>query len=201
MCDGVAPSYAAVVTGFGGVQGFAETELLRIAVEVGRLGMWRWDPVTGVVTWDSQMEARYGLAPGEFSGTFEDFVDRVHPDDREAVVARIAAARDVGEDLSFEHRIVWPDGSVHWLDARGRVQRDETGAMMGMVGVGIDIDERKRLETIALEEVELRAAAAMAHGLEEAERIAALGSWPGKRRRTPLVSPRRWRGSLDARAR
>lgn len=133
-------------------------ERLRFALEAGRMGTWTWDVQTGRVTWDEAMEACYGLASGTFDGTLDGFLALVHPDDRDWVFAAIGRARDAGEDLAFEHRARWPDGSVHWLEGRGRSLRDGAGAITGMVGVGIDIDERKQLEQARRETGELRAA-------------------------------------------
>ena len=154
-----------------------DEERLRNAFATARMGAWSWDATTDVVSWDEHMEARYGLSPGAFGGTFEEFVSRVHPDDREAVVQGIAAVRDSEGDLMSEHRVVWPDGTVHWIEARGRPVHDENGVFIGMVGVGIDIDERKQLEALMLEASQLRATAGLVSDLQEAERIARLGSW------------------------
>ncbi len=77
----------------------------------------------------------------------------------------------------FEHRVVWPDGSTHWIEARGRSLRDDRGEFVGMVGVGIDIDERKLLEALMIEASQLRTTAGLVSDLQEAERIARLGSW------------------------
>lgn len=154
-----------------------DEERLRAAFQSARMGAWTWDLETGLVEWDEHMAARYGLAPGEFEGSFEAFVARIHPDDRESVIEKITDARDREQDLMFEHRVVWPDGSVHWLEARGQPARDDDGQFLGMVGVGIDIDERKQLEALILEATELRATAKLAADLQEAERIAHLGSW------------------------
>ena len=152
-------------------------ERLRSAFATARMGAWSWDATTDVVTWDEHMEARYGLSPGEFGGTFDEYVSRVHPDDREQVVQGVAAVRDSEGDLMSEHRVVWPDGTVHWLEARGRRVHDDDGVFIGMVGVGIDIDERKQLEALMVETAQLRATAAIVSDLQEAERIARLGSW------------------------
>jgi PAS domain S-box-containing protein len=152
-------------------------ERLRVAFETARMGAWSWDAITDVVTWDEHMEARYGLSPGEFGGTFEEYLARAHPDDRDGVIQGVAAVREGGGDLMSEHRVVWPDGTVHWLEARGRVLHDDDGVFLGMVGVGIDIDERKQLEALMLEASQLRATAGLVSDLQEAERIARLGSW------------------------
>ncbi len=149
----------------------------RLALDAARIGTWTWDPDTNVVEWDPQMEACYGLAPGAFDGTLDAYLRCVHPDDRNAVSAMVVRARDSGGPLTFEHRAIWPDGSVHWLEARGRDVRDSNGNLIRMVGVGIDIDQRKQLEG-ALEEADaLRASALLAQQLQAAEHIAELGSW------------------------
>jgi PAS domain S-box-containing protein len=153
-----------------------DRQRLRIAFESARMGSWSWDLATGLIEWDEAMEARYGLRTGSFGGTFEEFVSRVHPDDREWVIREIDSAREAGRNLAFEHRVVWPDGSEHWLEARGRPVYDD-GTLVGMVGVGIDADERKQLEALMRETSELRATAEIARQLQEAERIARLGSW------------------------
>ena len=153
-----------------------DRQRLRLAFESARMGSWSWDLATGVVEWDEAMEARYGLRAGSFGGTFEEFLSRVHPDDREWVIREVEHAQEEGRNLAFEHRVVWPDGSEHWLEARGRPVYDN-GALVGMVGVGIDADERKQLEALIRETSELRATAEIARQLQEAERIARLGSW------------------------
>ena len=154
-----------------------DEERLRSAFATARMGAWSWDATTDVVKWDEHMEARYGLSPGGFGGNFDEFVSRVHPDDREQVVQGVAAVRDAEGDLMSEHRVVWPDGTVHWLEARGRPLHDDDGVFIGMVGVGIDIDERKQLEALMLETSQLRTTAGLVSDLQEAERIARLGSW------------------------
>jgi PAS domain S-box-containing protein len=156
-------------------------ERLRTVFESARMGTWSWDADTDFVEWDEQMEACYGLGPGEFEGTLAAYVERLHPDDRDSVLATIADARAARDDFEFEHRVVWPDGTVHWLEARGRVVRDDDGEFVGMVGVGIDIDERKEIDALILEASELRATATLAADLAEAERIARLGSWRWER--------------------
>src|SRR5262245_35980390 len=154
-----------------------DKEQLQLAFASGRMGAWSWDVRTGVVAWDAAMEARYGIPEGTFTGTSEEFMSRVHEDDRARLAVQIENARTAGLDINFEHRVVWPDGSVHWLEARGQCVFDDSGTLIAMVGVGIDIDERKQLEALLLETSELRAAARFAADLEQAERIARMGSW------------------------
>jgi PAS domain S-box-containing protein len=120
---------------------------LRLALEAGGMGTWAWDLASNRVTWDEAMEARYGLAPGSFPGTFEAFLELVHPNDVVAARLRIEQALLAGDDLRYEHRIVWPNGEVHWLEGRGRVIHDDQGRPAAMIGIGMDIDGRKASET------------------------------------------------------
>jgi sigma-B regulation protein RsbU (phosphoserine phosphatase) len=162
-------------------EAFPTREHLLFALDAARMGTWSWDAATGQVVWDAAMEARYGLAPGEFERSFGNFLDRVHPDDRETAEAAISGAQSSGTDLAFEHRTIWPDGSVHWIEGRGRAVHDDAGTFVGMVGVGIDIDERRYLEEIQRQTSELRATAELTRQLEDAQRIARIGSWRWER--------------------
>lgn len=120
---------------------------LHLAMQAGRMGTWEWDMTTDRVQWSETLEAIYGLPAGGFSGTFEDFTTRVHPDDRERVIALIAAATEDAAPLpDFEHRIVRPDGTVRWLQAGGGPLRAPDGEMIGMLGLALDVTERKRDE-------------------------------------------------------
>ena len=133
-----------------------DDERLRLALEAGAMGTWAWDVASAKVTWDAAMEARYGLAPGTFPGTFDAFLRLVHPNDVDAARRRIESALRAGEDLRYEHRVVWPNGEVHWLEGRGRVVHDADGRPVAMVGIGMDIDQRKASEAAIAEAVRLR---------------------------------------------
>ncbi len=119
---------------------------LRLALDAGRMGTWDWTIATGTVVWSANLEAIHGLPPGSFGGTFADFARGVHPEDRERVLAAIARALDDGAEYHVEYRTVWPDGSLHWLEARGRVFRDAAGRPVRMSGVCADVTERKYAE-------------------------------------------------------
>ncbi len=160
---------------------------LLFALDAGRVGTWAWDATTDVVTWDTAMEARYGLEPGQFERDFVKFLDRVHPDDRERSAAAIAHAQSARIDLTFEHRVVWPDGSVHWIEGRGRPAFDDQGTFTGMVGVGVDIDARKRIEEVERESAALNANLELTQQLEDAERLAHVGSWRWTRETNMVV--------------
>jgi PAS domain S-box-containing protein len=118
------------------------TERLAMALEAGGFGTWHWDRRTGTVEWDAAMEALYGLAPGTFDGTFDSYVALIHPDDREATLRRVEEAIRARESYVVDHRVVWPDGSVHWVQGKGRVTVDAAGEVTGTIGCTADVTEQ-----------------------------------------------------------
>jgi PAS domain S-box-containing protein len=130
-------------------------ERLRLALEAGRMGTWDWDVATNAVRWSPGLEAIHGLSPGTFPGTFEAFQHDMHPDDRERVFASVRTALESDADHHVEYRVVLPDGSQRWVEARGRVQRDETGRPLRMTGVCADVTDRKHAEEQRREESRL----------------------------------------------
>ena len=91
------------------------------------------------------MEPLYGLAPGGFETGFQGWAKHVHPDDLAKAQADVQRALVTGEYFT-EFRVVWPDGSVHWLETRANVFKDAHGKPMYFMGVNMDITERKRVE-------------------------------------------------------
>src|SRR5690606_4388755 len=106
----------------------------RVALEAGGLGTWRWDMASGDTVWDERLHALFGLAPGDFDGSFDAFVALLHPDDREGVLSSIANAVERKSMYRVEHRVVWPDGTTHWIAGAGGVTLDEHGDVTGTVG-------------------------------------------------------------------
>jgi PAS domain S-box-containing protein len=125
------------------VGGRQERERLELALEVGNLGTWTWDLESGRTAWDARLEAMNGMAPGTFGGTFDDWQASIHPDDRADCVERVQRALADPGDYQLLHRSEWPDGSLHWLECRGRVLTDESGAPTGTVGVALDVTQRE----------------------------------------------------------
>ncbi len=112
---------------------------LSLATRAGGVGIWEFDPVTKRLNWDEQMQRLYGFDPENFRSAYDSWEERLHPEDREeaAEVFRRALQGDVEYDTEF--RVVWPDGSVHFLRALGMVQRDGGGNPLIMVGTNWDI--------------------------------------------------------------
>ena len=119
---------------------------MRFAMDSAGVGIWDMDYKTGVLQWSETLEAQYGLQPGTFAGTFEAFVDRIHPDDRSAVIAAMGKAAAAGTDFSIQHRTTIPGGLVRWLSGTGRVHLDGEGQPSRGVGISQDVTERRTLE-------------------------------------------------------
>ena len=122
-----------------------DAQRLRLALGAGGMGTWRWNLVTGEVNWDEQLEGLYGLEPGTFDGSMAMYRSLFHPDDRDRAIATVndGMARDVA--WRFDHRVVWADGSVHWLEGSGEPVHDARGVIVGATGICVDIDERRAL--------------------------------------------------------
>ena len=110
------------------------------------MGTFEWNVQTGLNTWTPELEALYGLAPGSFPGTEAAWENLVYCDDRAEAVRCRSKTLETGEPVEGEWRVVWPDGSVHWLAGRWQAFNDESGRPLRLVGVNIDITERKRAE-------------------------------------------------------
>ncbi|MHC4664980.1 MAG: PAS domain S-box protein [Planctomycetota bacterium] len=121
-------------------------ERYALAQQAANVGSWDWNIPSGELTWSEQIEPMFGFGNGEFAGTYEAFLECVHPDDRQYVVDSVNACMETEQDYSIEHRIVWPDGSNRWLSEKGDVIRDEAGNAIRMVGVVQDITERRTAE-------------------------------------------------------
>jgi len=124
----------------------ASEERLRLAQQAARIGIFEWNIQTGVNTWTPELEAMYGLPPGGFGGTQTAFENLVHPDDRARVIELDNWALKTGQPTKGEWRVVWPDGSVHWIAGRWQVYMNESGQPGRMVGVNIDTTDHKLAE-------------------------------------------------------
>jgi len=121
-------------------------ERLRLAQKVARIGTFERDIRTGVNSWTAEMESMYGVQPGAFGQTRPAFENLVHPDDRAGVTKLLDEALKTGQPTNGEWRVIWADGSVHWIAGRWQVLFNESGEPSRVVGANIDITERKRAE-------------------------------------------------------
>ena len=125
-----------------------ERQRLRLALDAGRLGDWEWDIATDTVTWSEGLERIFGLLPGTFGRTFADYLELIHPDDREATVDAIQRALAERRQFNVEHRVRFADGYEHWINGMGRVVLNDDGKPTGMIGVAGDVTDRVEGERI-----------------------------------------------------
>jgi len=120
-------------------------ERVALATDSGRIGIWDWDIVRNVMFWDAWMYRLYGLEPQESLGTYTLWTRHLHPDDRAAAEQAVRDDIDGIKPYRMEFRIVWDDGSVHYIGAAGHVSRDAAGRATRMIGTNWDVTEARDL--------------------------------------------------------
>src|SRR5262245_20767180 len=120
-------------------------ERLNLAQKASQAGSFEWNLRTNAVIWSEETEAIFGLAPGSFGGSYENWTRCVHPEDLSRAEQELRRALADGEGAS-EYRVTWPDGSVRWIQARGKVFFDEAGEPLRWIGINMDVTERKQME-------------------------------------------------------
>lgn len=121
-------------------------EQLAEAQEIAHLGSWEWEVDANAVQWSDEMYRIYGLAPGSIPITFEEYVGRIHPEDRDRVTRTISGALADGASFDFEERILRPDGTVRILESKGYTVVDGSGRAVRMVGTCHDVTDARRAE-------------------------------------------------------
>jgi PAS domain S-box-containing protein len=161
-------------------------ERLRFALEAASMGTWDWDLSTNTVRWSENLERIHGLPAGTFDGSFQSYEQEIHPDDRERVLASARRAIAEGVPHDVEYRIVAPDGTIRWVEGKGRVEYQD-GVPVRMSGICMMVTRRKEAELARL------AAAEEANRLKD-EFLATLSH----ELRTPLNAILGWLQMLQA---
>ncbi|MBD2505273.1 response regulator [Anabaena azotica] len=136
-------------------------ERLSLALEAVNLGIWDWNLVTNEIIWSEGHARLFGIEPGKFDGSYESFQGFIHPEDREDLARVINNACQHKTDYNHEFRIIWPDGSIHWIEGTGKLYYNEKGEAVRMLGVVRDVTSRKQIEATLHQvnnELELRVA-------------------------------------------
>lgn len=120
-------------------------ERYQLAQRAASIGSWDWDITTGEIHWSEMISPMFGYKSGGFGGTYEAFLQSVHPDDVPKVQNAVDEALR-GAEYDIEHRIVWPNGEEHWVSEKGEVIFNEDGAPMRMLGIVQDITRIKDQE-------------------------------------------------------
>ncbi len=125
------------------------------AQQLASMGDYDWHIASDTNRWSDQLYRIYGFEPQTFNASYERFLARIHPDDRDRIQEIHQAAYATGEPYNMIERIVRPDGEVRYLSSNGQVIMDASGAPERMRGTCVDVTERILAEHAA-EEVALR---------------------------------------------
>lgn len=121
----------------------ASRDRLELALDAGQMGTWEWEAASDTLTMSDTLQQVLGVATDSFDGSLEDFTRHLHPEDRQGLLETLLGAFDRRVGHHVEYRIVRPDGTVRWVEARGRVLYDDAGQAVGMAGVAMDVTARK----------------------------------------------------------
>jgi PAS domain S-box-containing protein len=119
---------------------------LREAQRIARIGSWSFDVATGAVSWSDELFRIFGLDRAAFGGTHAAFVERIHPEDRPAVLRTNESARGTGRSFEVEYRVMLPDGSITFVREIGHAIRGPDGAVARLFGTAQDVTERRNAE-------------------------------------------------------
>ena len=119
---------------------------LRLAMEAGKLAGWDRDFRTGRHFWFGDLQHFYGIPSESQVARHEDFLKFVHPEDRERVLAAIQDSMTNKKPYAAEFRVIRPDGTARWVSAKGKFYYSPQGEPERMLGIKIDITERKLAE-------------------------------------------------------
>jgi len=140
-------------------------ERLELAQQAGKIGSFEWHLPSQQVTWTAELEGLYGLAAGSLGDRAEDWLATLYPEDRPKVEQELQQALSSGRGLETEFRILWPDGSLHWIAVKSSLFRDTAGIPLRLIGIHMDITEKKQLEAQFLWAQRLESLGTLASGI------------------------------------
>lgn len=124
----------------------SQHELISLGLDASGLGWWQWHASTNQIDCDDNLMNIFGLEVGQPYGSYRDFLDRVHPDDRDEVEAKTNKFSHYTDLYEMQYRIVRPDETVRWIHVRARYDIDDDGNPIKMQGVAWDCTEQKKTE-------------------------------------------------------
>lgn len=132
----------------------AHAEKLNLIIESTQLGTWDWDPVTDFVSWNEHACAMFGVPIKDAPASFARTTERIHPSDVMAVRSAFIKHLERGDRFGIDLRARQSDGSFRWVHCCGRAMRDRSGCPTRVIGLLLDIDDRKRAELGAFDRSE-----------------------------------------------
>jgi PAS domain S-box-containing protein len=118
-------------------------EQRRLTMDFTHIGSCNWNITENKIDWNDNYARLLGLVPGEVESSYQVWRDRVYSEDIHRVEQAITAALETHTDFEAEYRVIYPDGSIHWLVGRGRGIYDTTGQPVRMLGIILDISEQR----------------------------------------------------------
>jgi len=144
---------------------------LSLALQAAVMGIWQWEPSTGTMALSGEHPALLGIDKNMFKNTLEDFKTYIHPEDREGADLFFKAIASEKSADSFTYRVVWPDGTIKWMQSHGKAIWDDTARIHRIVGTTQDITQRILAEQEHSEKKKLAAvmetAGAVCHELNQ----------------------------------
>lgn len=125
------------------------------AQKIAHIGSWEFDLTTGAITWSDEVFRIFGLDPAQGAPPYSEYLQLIHPDDREILSHTVQTAIAQGKSYQLDHRILQPDNSIRQVNGRGQVNFNSQGQVVRLFGTVMDITERKHAQE-ALQESEER---------------------------------------------
>ncbi|MCM1981843.1 hybrid sensor histidine kinase/response regulator [Lyngbya confervoides] len=138
---------------------------LELAQRVGKIGTFEWDLTSDRMDWSKELEALYGFSPGDFPGTVSDWLHRIHPEDLASTQADLQRSLDQTHRFNSEFRIHTLNHQLRWIEAKGDIFTRADGHPQSMIGVHIDITDKKQLEAQFLHAQRLESLGTLASGI------------------------------------
>jgi diguanylate cyclase (GGDEF)-like protein/PAS domain S-box-containing protein len=153
---------------------------LEMALDSAKMGLWEHNVRSNAARNMGNYEALLGIEPGTFPGTFEGFLECVHPDDRSMVMAQLQRAIELNDTAPSEFRVVRPGGEIAWIRSTSRQVRDDFGNVTHMIGLIADCTEQRvEQERLAIYQNELFEMAARFEQLSVQDALTGLGNRRG----------------------
>ncbi|NEQ98194.1 MAG: PAS domain-containing protein [Cyanothece sp. SIO2G6] len=138
---------------------------LTLAQQVSKIGTFEWNVPNQEMTWSAELEILYDRQPGELGSTLEPWLQTVHPEDRDRVRAQVNEAIAQGQGFSDEFRILTPNQDCRWIAVNSSLFNDSAGQPLRMIGIHMDITEKKELERKFLRAQRLESLGTLASGI------------------------------------
>ncbi len=142
----------------------AAQERLALAQQAGKIGTFEWNIHTNAVTWSAELEALYGVARGDFDGDYDDWKKTIHADDRTRIEQELWRSVTLGRGLETEFRILHPTG-LRWIAVKSNLFKGEDDQPLRMLGIHMDITDKKQLEAQFLQAQRLESLGTLASGI------------------------------------